>query len=258
MSFETLGIVLSVSGIAISAYNTLLFFKVSRAQSQLMQTQTLLQRSQVYPHLNIEEASMNQNTIRLNIKSMSEAPAFELGLLVDFEPCSAFGGGHWQFVNRVAFGKNSGVSEEDSEMKEGYSSAVVIPLKNDEGKCRLYGRLEGIYKAEPSFMFKNTKNVEEGIVNRVDDYNRLKKRLLTQGIRFAAVMTSLVYKDVSETIVEYEHIKDFVADLQKHNTLEDAWKESIPFHDKAVDYEEIPHEDYQMYRHGKSYRGRLD
>ena len=71
-------------------------------------------------------------------------------------------------------------------------------------------------------------------------------------------MTALVYKDISETVIEFEQIRDFVVDFQNHDSLEKAWEEAIPFHEKTIGYEEMPFMDYDIYMHYKSYRGLLE
>jgi hypothetical protein len=246
MSVEVVGISLTVAATAISIYNTAIFSR----ESKLLQEQALLQRSQVYPFVKIKECSIVKNTFRLTLENKAKEPAFELGLLVNFIPCSGLKDGFWQFADKLTF-------NEDPEMKSGYPVDSVVPLRNKEGLARLYGEEADMYTAEPRFMFKNTTKKREGISHTVDDFDRLKRRLTAQSIMFVAITTSLVYKDVAETLNEHELIKNFVIDLRKHEDLEQACKEGIPFHQRPIEYEQLPYWEYEDYRELKSYRSFL-
>jgi len=242
---EVLGMSLTITAVIISIYNTILFYK----QSKLVEKQALLQRSEVYPYLRLKEANVIENKFKLNLENMANIPAFQLGLFVNFIPCSTYKEGHWQFVNEVV--------TSDPKMEKGCPERAVVPLRNERGVSRLYGKENDIYTAEPVFLFKNIKKVSEGVCLS-DNFKRLKERLGGQGIRFVAVMIALVYKDVAETVNEFEPIKDFIVDFQKHNNIEEAYNEGIPFYDKTIGYEELPYQDYETYRLFKSYRGFLE
>jgi len=245
MESEAFGISLAIVAAIISIYNAILFYR----QSKLVEKQTLLQRSQVYPYVRIREANVEKGTFKLALENMAEAPAFELGLLVSFVPCS-LGEKHWRFIDEITW-------TGDDEMKTAYPRRAVIPFKNQKGLSRLYGKEKDTYNAKLLFLFSSSKKgLWEG-KGKADDFAELRRRLTDQGIRFVALMIALVYKDVAETVEEFEPIKDFVVDFQKHDTLEKAWKEGIPFSDKSIGYEEIPFIDYDFYRF-KSYRGRLE
>ena len=230
---------------AISVYNTILFIR----QARLVEKQTLLQRSQVYPYVKIEKSDFTKNTFAVTLKNVAETPAFALGLRVHFVPCSKWEE-HWQFVDEINY-------PEEPEMKKGYPIPAVIPLKNENAIARIYGKETEVFKAEPLFMFKN-RNKKSSLVSKVETFDRLKKRLLEQRVRFVAVMLSVVYKDVAETVTEFEHVKDFVIDFQKHENLKQAFDDGIPFYDKTIGYEETTYVDYDFYQNAKGYRGRLE
>jgi len=245
MSLDVVSASLTVAATAISVYNTILFIR----QARLVEKQTLLQRSQVYPYLTVRKSDFTGNTFTVTLENMAEVPAFEVGLLVHFVPCSKWEE-HWQFVDDISF-------PEESEMKRGYPTMAVIPLKNEDAIARIYGKRTDVFKAEPFFMFKN-RSKKSSLVSKVQSFNELKKRLLEQKVRFVAVILSVVYKDVAETVGEFEHVKDFVIDFQKHENLEQAFDDSIPFHDKSIGYEEMPWMDYEFYQTATGYRGRLE
>lgn len=246
MNSEVLSVSLTIVATIISVYNAILFYQ----QSKLVEKQTLIHRSRVYPHLRIRKANVTGNTFKLTLENMAEAPAYELGLMIAFIPCS-LGEAHWQFIDEITWTNSE-------EMKIGYPRKIVIPLKNKTGLCRLYGKEKDVFEVEALFLFSSSKKgLWEGPI-KADSFNKLKTRLIKQGIRFVAVMASLVYKDVAETVDESEPIKDFIVALEKHEDLDQAWNEGIPFHDKTIGYEEVPFMDYEFYRHAKSYRSRLE
>jgi len=247
MSIETIGVSLTVAATVISVYNTIL---VNR-QSRIVEKQALLQRSQTYPYLKIREAKVSQNTVNLVLENTGETPAFQLGLLVCFIPCSGQRNGHWQFVSEVPFPSGS-------SMKVGYPTKGYVPLKTKTGAAKLYGKENDVFTAEPMFLFKSSrKGFLKGSLH-YDNFEELKERLMSQGIRFVALMIALVYKDAAETLQEFEPIRDFIVDLRKHGNLEQASNDGIPFYDKTVGLEEIPCIDYEFYRKFKSYRAFLE
>jgi hypothetical protein len=72
MSSEVLGVSLTIAATVISVYNTVLFYR----QSRLVEKQTLLERSQVYPYLRIRDMNVKQNMFKLTLENKGESPAF--------------------------------------------------------------------------------------------------------------------------------------------------------------------------------------
>lgn len=242
---EGLSILLTIIVIILTIYNTILFYR----QAKLTEKQTLIERSQVYPLVKIEDVDVKGDLFRLKLKNKAHMPAYQLGVEIYFTPCS-LEKGQLEPIDEIPWinGNNA---------KKAYPRRVIIPLKNKKGKARLYDKEEDIYEADAFFLFNTSK--KELASGKADSFAELKQRLTKQGIRFVAVLTALVYKDVSETVIEFEAIRDFTIDFAKHNTLEDAWRENIPypFH-KTVGYEEVSFFDYDVYMHYKDYRGRLE
>jgi len=250
MSAEIVGVSLTVAATAISIYNTILFSR----QSKLVEKQALLQRSQVYPYVKVKEIQFEQNNITLTLENMSETPAFELGLLIRFTPCSELVNGYCKFVFPVEFPAG------EPYFRKGYPKSSVSPLKNENRSNRLYGKETGKYSVEPSFLFRNSpkSNIfKKGSAWEFALFLDLKKRLLGQGIRYVAVNFALVYKDVAETLREYEQLGKFVVDLDKHDNLEQAKNEGIPFKDPQIDIKDMPM-DFEVYNDLKSYRSSLE
>lgn len=251
MSVETVGISLTIAATAISVYNTVLFYR----QSRLQEKQTLLQRSQIYPFVQVREVKFRQNTVFVRLRNMTEvSPAYQLGLLVHFVPSKGIVNGSWEF--------NHIIMVPDFASKKGYSTQSVVPLKNQTGSDRLYGKKSEIFNAEPLFIFKDSRRKsmigKVGSSWRYDNFADLKKRLLGQDIGFVAVMFSVVYKDAAETLNEFMPIGDFIVDLHKHNSLQEAKNDSIPFHQKTIGLSDFPAIDFDMYSKLKSYRSRLE
>jgi hypothetical protein len=57
---------------------------------------------------------------------------------------------------------------------------------------------------------------------------------------------------------EFEPIGDFMVDLQKHNSLQEAKNDAIPFGDKTVDISDVPCVDFEIYSKLKGYRSSLE
>ena len=251
MTIESIGISLTIAAVIISIYNTVLFLR----QSKLQEKQTLLQRSQIYPFVKINKVEYKSNVISISLENMTEtSPACQLGLLVKFVPCSGIEGDYWKFAESIIF--------PDFASKKGYPTASVVPLKDKKGSDRLYGKKSVIFNVEPLFIFKESKKrsiiEKENKRWKYDAFIDLKRRLLGQGIRFVAVMFAVVYKDAAETLNEFEQLDDFIIDLNKHNNLQEANKDAIPFTQKTIGLSEFPAIDFEMYKKLKSYRSRLE
>jgi hypothetical protein len=189
---------------------------------------------------------------------MSESPAYEIGLSMSFILLDGNDGKSWKFHEKpLPFTLLEDETKKDG-MTEGNPIDSVVFLRNEKGLSRLYGKQRETFSAEPIFLFKNIKKIKEGTIQRYDVYSTVKKRLLNNKIRFVAISISLVYKDVAETIQESEPIKCFVIDLKKHNSLEEAYHENIPFHQMAISVDNLPYTDLKSYESGKSYRGFLE
>lgn len=131
MSAEIVGVSLAVAGTVLSIYNMVLFNR----QSKLMEKQALWQRSEVYPYVRVEKIEFTGNTLSLNLKNMSETPAFEIGLLVNFYPGSKLeNDGFLTFADPIEF------NDAETYFKKAYSKQTVNPLRNEEGSNRLYAK----------------------------------------------------------------------------------------------------------------------
>lgn len=250
MSAEIVGVSLAVAGTVISIYNMVLFNR----QSKLMEKQALWQRSEVYPYVRIKETEFKQNTVSLILKNMSETPAFEIGLFVDFIPGSRLENGILTFVDPIEF------DDADPYFKKAYRKHTVIPLKNKDGKNRLYANETDTFSVEPSFIFANSRkdfiSAQKGYSWEIDTYPLLRAKLLRQNIGYVAVTFELVYKDAAETLQEFEVLKEFVIDLKKHENLEQAAKENIPFKQSSIDIKGRPME-FETYKM-KGFRSSLE
>lgn len=250
MSAEIVAVSLTVAAIVISVYNTILFNR----QSKLVEKQALLQRSQVYPFVKVKKVIFEQNLISLTLENMSETPAFELGLLVYFYPCTKLENGNYNLLFSIG-NTNSQIS------KKIYFRPTVIPLKSKNGSNKLFRNETGIFNVEPSFFFTNTTNsfhkFQSG--NEFGSWclDELKEILLAQNIGYIAVEFKLVYKDVAETLQEYEPLGKFVIDLKKHLNLEQAKKDNIHFKDGTIDIKDMPM-DFDVYHDYKGYRSSLN
>lgn len=249
MSAEIVGVSLAVAGTVISIYNMVLFNR----QSKLMEKQALWQRSEVYPYVRLEKVEFKGNSLSLALKNMSETPAFEIGLYVDYIPGSKLENGFLSFVDPVEF------DNAEPYFKKAYTKRTVCPLRNKDGNNRLYGKETGVFIAELSFIFANSRKdlvSQKGHAWEINSYPLIKEKLLSQNIGYVAVTLDLVYKDAAETVQEFEPLGKFIIDLKKHENIEQAAKEKIPFKQTPIDIkaEAMDFETYKM----KSFRSRLE
>jgi hypothetical protein len=89
-----------------------------------------------------------------------------------------------------------------------------------------------------------------------NNYPLLRARLLRQNIGYVAVTLDLVYKDPAETLQEFELLGQFIVDLKKHESFEQAAKEKIPYKQSSIDIKGRPME-FETYKM-KGFRSRLE
>ena len=77
------------------------------------------------------------------------------------------------------------------------------------------------------------------------------------GLRYAAISFSVVYKDLSELILEHLLIDSLLMDTEKHNNMEEVARDAIPFTQRTVGFEEIEWIPWDFYNKLKSSRGLL-
>jgi len=247
---ESLASIISSIATFMVAVLTLYNVITLRKQIQLLEKQTLLQRSTVYPFLEIRQIKVRGNDVSLTLENVGKGIATQIGLRI------------WAIPMRLA--KNLWDFDVDiydirnSIRKRMYPDQGVVFLKDSNNHFRLHPRDKKEFSATVYFFFKDQK--KESFSGRFYSFDDFVKLLEVNKVRFAAVDISLVYKDISENIIESEGIDSFVIDITQHKSLEDAMKrERIPFTQRALSLEEIPFGlPGKMYEKMKSWRAFLE
>jgi hypothetical protein len=245
----------------IVAIVTLINNFILRSQLKLVEKQTILQRSNVYPFLEVESENFRKNKISLKLKNRGEGPAFSVGLCLGFTPLKK-SGGQFDFPEIYEI--------ENNKKKRVYPSRNVVFLKYLQKAPVLHPNAEGSLEGEAIFCYsyfqpkkKPMLNIAEAMrkeepVYRKINFDELRAMLLKNNIQFVAIGVSVVYKDITESIVEHNPLHDVVADLGKHTSLEDVIKENIPFLQRNVLLEELDSIPLEIYEELKSRRAFLE
>jgi hypothetical protein len=247
-NLDPLVVVGAVTGIAALFVS---LYSVSRVRKyvQLVERQTLFQRTEVYPILRIEERSFQKDVAYLRLNNVGKGPAVDIGLKTYALPLKP-GGGVWDLV-----GSLSGFQERKKVNL--YPSHITLFLKNEKHQITLLPDSADLFSAGVLFGFNFSKKETE-VSGKAHSFDELKKMLLANKLRFAALFLSLVYKDLTETILETEPICSLVMDVQKHGNIEEVIQDHIPFTQRTVGYEELDWIPWYIYSKFKSDRGSLE
>ena len=248
---DVLPIIQSLASLAsiIVAFYSLYSVISLRKQVDLMERQTLLHRSETYPIIDIENIQVKENEIEVTLKNKGKGAAFFIGLGMQFHPIIPLKN-QWEFVNKINI-------IEEGEARKIYPRSHVIFLRNQNGHNRLLSSESDTFKGKISFLFsyKKNKDLDSGTWKYFDDFKTL---MNLNNIHFVAVMTDVVFKDLSESITESEAMYSIIVNLQKHKSMEEAIKDNIPFSQRTLSWEnEAEWMDRELYKKGKSPRGFL-
>lgn len=245
-------------GTLVIAGITLVNVKILRRQIRLAESQTILQRSGVYPFLESQNLRVDGNSLKVVLTNKGADPAFQIGLLISFHPLTlAASGEHFDFVQHM---------REPSTDTEIYPSKMLVYLKNTDGKSRLHPKDTAEFKGEilfwytyfKSYPFKELISGKEVHAGKGCSFNELRALMVENSVQFLAVSIDMVYMDISERIREYEPFWDILVDLEKHKTMEDAVKDGRRFAQSPLGLEELEWIPWEQYKNMKSRRAFLE
>ena len=216
-----------------------------RRQLRLMEKQVVLQRSEVYPFLNIDDKRVDGNKVELKLKNKGKGPAIRVGLAVSFMPLKVIES-NWEFVEDLS-------EFENGKAKRIYPIVCIVFLKDPQGLSTLHPLEESVFAGKVLFTYNYSKK-ETGFPSRACSVEDLRKLLAANNLRFLLVGLSLVYRDISESITESERLYLFVIDFQKHKSVEEAIKDVIPLPPHTISLEEVGYIDGRSYDSLKSQR----
>ncbi|MCX7914577.1 MAG: hypothetical protein N2511_08335 [Thermodesulfovibrionales bacterium] len=237
----------------IVAIITLINVRTIRSQQKMLEKQVLIQRSSLCPFIEIKNVDIEGNTFRLNLVNRGNGSAVFLGLLLHFLPYNPLDPNS---ISAILY------ALKDGKKVRIYPNDLLVFLRTETGKSNLHPNECCIFSAEATFYYTYYESIFEGINREVCkflSFDELKAILLDNGFSFAAISAMLVYKDIAEEYIGNELIFYYVADLRKHTSIQEVFKDRIPFKQRTIFIEEegkfIP---WEIYKEGKSSRGILE
>jgi hypothetical protein len=224
---------------------TLFSILTIRRQLRLMEKQVVLQRSEVYPFLNVEEKRVDGNKVELKLKNKGKGPAIRVGLAVSFWPLKLIES-NWEPVEDLS-------EFENGKAKRIYPTVCIVFLKDPQGLTTLHPLEESVFAGEVLFAYNYSKK-EKDFPRVACLVEGLRKLFVANNRRFLLVGLRLVYRDISESVTESEPLYLFVIDFQKHKSVEEAIKDAIPLPPHSISLEEVGYIDGKSYDSLKSQR----
>ena len=255
---DVLNLFIVIAVVAIVIFSVIGYFAVGamRGQAKILEKQAILLRGNIYPLLEIERFQVNENKFTIMLTDYGNGPAFQIGLLTHFVPLQP---------QKIGYDFQSVLLDPSTNTKA-YPSEMVSYLKNSRGISRLHPSDQmDEFKGEVFFgLAPYSKGAEypwldliQGktvYTGRVCSFDDLAKLLLSNGVHFVALHTSLVYMDITETIIETRQICDVVADIDKHKNYEEVIKDRVTFRQTAIGLDEMIYLPFNDYKNRKSRR----
>lgn len=211
-----------------------------------MEKQVVLQRSELNPFLEILTKKIENSQITLELRNRGKGPAILIALETRFQPLR-ISNSQWDFVSEIyEFAKH--------RKRRIYLGTGIIPLKNAYGKTILYSDETNNFSGELKFLYKYSKSGESSF--KYNSFQELSDLLGANGIRFSAIGLNMVYKDISESVIESESLYFAVLDIKKHKSVADviADKEPLPLPPSTISLEDVPCIDGELYKNLRSNR----
>jgi hypothetical protein len=246
MDLSVIGSIATFIVAIITLYNVL----HSRRQLKLMEKQVILSRSEVYPLIDVEDKKVNGNAVELKLKNKGRGPAFRIGFRTRFIPLE-IKASKWDFIDEL-------YEYENKKVKRIYPIDCVVLLKTKRHQeNKLHPKEVDIFTGEIKFMYSYSKKNQLSSW-RYLPWEDLRELFATNKLRFAAVGLSLVYQDITESIIEEEQLYFFVIDFAKHKSIEEAIKDNMPLPPHTVSLEDIGVIDWTSYKSLKSRRAFIE
>lgn len=234
-----IGICVAVGTIAL-AIATFSIVKQSTAQLKELRHQNLLTSSKNEPLLKITDFKFVENHSRCIITNVGEGVAMHLGITTSFTP--ALGSHPDIFAKFELDGKPVRTTE-------------LVNFPSDKKMLILNHKESGVLVTDTKFglgqKFKIDKK-EITMTRQAFTFERLKEYLNKYDISSIAVDIGVIGKDFVESPTLVTRITTFFVNLEKHNSLQDAYEESLKKGDRpyflSLSQDEIEWTDASMYR----------
>jgi len=225
------------------AYLTWLIITQSRKDYAVTRKQLLLAQREKDPKLIVESKSFSNDTLSFMIQNKGKNEAQSIAIITSFRPAKLEVrewrtdkngkktpyGVHVPIFNNIRITTNNKTVEYTPEECANYISrgkkepVLLIPGSRVKVSLDLIFLLQNKNKTE-----KTTRTFSE-----------LKALLLENGIDALSINIDLAYKNNLEDIVDTIHIANFIFNMKKHGSLEDAVKDGMGFELRFLSSEDI-------------------
>jgi hypothetical protein len=225
--------------LAVVAY---LQIKESKKQSKMFYRQTGFLRNQQIPILCVDSFNIKENTLNINLRNIGNGIATKAAILSNiyiakadfylkkddkksfsFEEMQALSDKINSFYVKFSY-------EPKQEMKyEGkkvfLSDSVAFLFKEKTDSLYIMPNQTESFSVEPLFQVKSRDKSIEKFFAQFLGFSELIKLLKENNVKFFAVNFSLEFKDINEMMGTGRKLTDFVVDVSKHKSLEEAMKD---------------------------------
>ena len=212
----------------------------NKKQLKVMSEQFVMTKSQQAPILKLDDFKFEGNKLTLTVENIGGGPAIWLGLMTRFIPAkksildnqkdgAVLDPPHlleavmqktqlyWRYD--LIHPKPKLVYENETVGWESSVSFLINPKTNDP---TLFPNEKQTMTIEPTFLI----TAKKAFLAAPFDYEKLKTLLTSNGVKYAALDFDVVAKDSTDRLARGRSIGTFVADFERHATLEAAAKEN--------------------------------
>lgn len=256
-------------GTIILAIATILYVTQSRLQTQALMKQVNLQIGQQIPRLFIKRVDFEPNSLKIEIQNAGNTPAYWVGLETMFFVIGQRLYSDQHGDNEISWGESVKLREEGKTIFSKYfwigpdrpklrfenrevDAGNAVSFLSPQG-VSVYFPPNSVVQTETRPIFLISWRGDQGLRSyKGFDYNEFREFLLSNSIRAAAVVMSLVCKDTGETVHGQGYVASFVVRPDLDHSLVDSGRNSQRFDFIPLSHEEqlsgnswIPNDHYQ-------------
>lgn len=240
-------------GTIILAIATILYVNQSRLQTQVLMKQVNMQIGQQIPHLTIRQLTVEPNSVKMEIQNTANAPAYWVGLETKFYVIGQRLYRDQHSDNEISWGESIKLREEGKTIfyKYYWTGPTKLKFENrevDADNAVSFLSPQGIsgyfppnstVQVETRPMFLISWKGDQGLrTYQGFEYDKFREFLLSNNIRAAAVVMTLVCKDTAETVHSQGYAASFVVRTDLDHSLADSGKNSQRFDFIPLSHEE--------------------
>jgi hypothetical protein len=219
-------------------------------QLRILEKQALFQRSDVYPLIEVRSKSVVGNSVNLQLRNRGRGPAFEIALHSSYFPIRTVSGSQ-------EFGTKFHATDSEGSALYGPLDGATF-LKNSNAGSRLYEGEEDTFVVEARFLGDAGTGGKGESFSKFFSYAELRPALTKDGFDSVGISLAVACKDITESYVDEHPLYALIADLRKHDSLEDVVRDGVRFAAIALHPEQLEWLSWEMYAHSKTVRGFLE